>query len=133
MNLEIKDGKPTSLIPDGLYTIKKASTSRSLNQNNSLWLWYTQVAETLNEAGLDVRTFLKDGVEVPWNKNLVHDLMWIKLQIVMTGKESTKEINTEEMNKIMDVIIRTAGERKVELPPFPSIDYILNNLDNPSR
>jgi hypothetical protein len=48
----------------------------------------------------------------------------------MTGKKSTTQINTEEINKIMDVIIRTAGERGVELPEFPSIDYILRELDN---
>jgi len=128
MNFEIKDGKVQGEIKDGLYTIKKAGT-RSLSQNGALWLWFTQVAETLNEQGMDVRTFIKDGIDIPWNKDSVHDYLWINLQEAMTGKTSTTKINTEEINKIMDVIIREAGKRSVELPPFPSIDYMLRELD----
>jgi hypothetical protein len=130
MNFEIKNGKVQGDIKDGWYTIKKASKTRSLSQNSALHLWFTQVAETLNEQGMDVRTFIKDSVEIPWSAHMVKELLWRKLQETMTGKKSTTQINTEEINKIMDVIIRTAGERGVELPEFPSIDYILRELDN---
>ena len=124
MKVEIKYGKIINPVADGIYELKKFSQSRSLSQNKALWLWFTMVAETLNDGGMDIRTFIREEIEIPWSKDSVHELLWIKLQIAMTGKKSTTKINTQEINKIMDVIIRTAGERSVELPPFPSFEYL---------
>ena len=124
MKVEIKYGKIINLVADGIYELKKFSQSRSLSQNKALWLWFTMVAETLNDGGMDIRTFIREEIEIPWSKDSVHDLLWIKLQIAMTGKKSTTKINTQEINKIMDVIIREAGKRSVELPPFPSFEYL---------
>ena len=124
MKVEIRNNKLIGSIPDGIYELKKFSQSRSLSQNKALWLWFTMVAETLNDGGMDIRTFIREEIEIPWSKDSVHDLLWIKLQIAMTGKKSTTKINTQEINKIMDVIIREADKRSIELPPFPSFEYL---------
>ena len=130
MKVEIRNNKLIGSIPDGIYELKKFSQSRSLSQNKALWLWFTMVAETLNDGGMDIRTFIREEIEIPWSKDSVHDLLWIKLQIAMTGKKSTTKINTQEINKIMDVIIREADKRSIELPPFPSFEYLNQEMQS---
>jgi hypothetical protein len=43
---------------------------RTMAQNSALHLWLGQVAQTLNDAGLDMKKTLKPNVDIPWTVQL---------------------------------------------------------------
>lgn len=49
---------------------------RTYLQNRSLHLFFTELANALNEAGLDMRKTLNPDVEIPWNSQSVKEHLW---------------------------------------------------------
>jgi len=115
-----------------------------------MWLYFTNLAEELNERGLETRAFLESGlikkirkfadwlvesgninkyyaycgkklikildahsnqVDIPWNKNTVHDLLWVPIQKAMTGKESTTELESPDPSEIYEVLNRHLAQK----------------------
>lgn len=84
----------------------KTGKQRSLTQNACLHLYCTQLAYALNEAGLDFRATIKDGVEVPWSPELAKEYLWRPIQKAVTGKDSTTKPERQEYNQIYEVLNR---------------------------
>jgi hypothetical protein len=94
---------------------------RTDKQNRSLYKWFDQVADCLNDAGLDMKVVLKPEVEIPWTKESVKNHLWRPIQILMMDKESTAEMETVDPDKVARVISRhLASNLGIELPPWPS-------------
>ncbi len=93
---------------------------RTLQQNRALHKFCTEVANTLNEAGLDIRTTLKPDFEIDWSPLLVKELLWKQTQKIVLGKESTTQMTTKEVNEIYEVINRFLAKHGVHIA-FPSI------------
>jgi hypothetical protein len=102
--------------------IKKQVKSRSDQQNRALHLWFTLLAEELNIGGYDMKAVLRSSVEIPWTSHSIKEFLFKPTLKVMYGKETTKEITTEEINKCYDLINKTVGERCGVHVPFPCID-----------
>ncbi len=94
---------------------------RTLKQNRALHLYFTMVADTLNEAGLDMRAVLNPEVEIPWSGNTVKDFMWRPIQTIQLQKKSTTELTTKDIDKIYDTMNRHLAKHGVHIP-FPSIE-----------
>ena len=97
----------------------KEHPARTLKQNKALHKYCEMLAEALNDAGLDMRTVLKPGVAIPWNKERVKDALWRPIQEAMTDKESTTELDTAEPSRIYDVLDRHLGEKFGLHVPWP--------------
>lgn len=95
---------------------------RTESQNNAMWLFMTQLAESLNNAGKDMRIVLKPTYSIPWTKDSVHDHLWIPLQKAMYGTDSTKFLHKiEQVDRIHEVIMREMGEKhQIEYIPWPN-------------
>lgn len=94
---------------------------RTLTQSASLHLWFRWLAETLNDAGLDVHKTMRHDVEIPWSDRLVKELIWRPVQKAMLDKRSTTEADRLEYSEVYDVIARhMAQNHGVEVPPWPS-------------
>jgi hypothetical protein len=95
---------------------------RTLSQNAALWLWFTQLATTLNDMGLDMRKVLKPTYNIPWTKENVHDHIWIPFQKAMYTTNSTTFLHKQEqIDKLHQTIMRELGEKhSVEYIPFPT-------------
>lgn len=106
--------------------IKPVQSRRTLAQNNALWKFYELLAEELNEKGLDLRTTIRDEIDIPWTKNSVHDYLWLPIQKSMFGTKSTTKLDkTEQINAIWDTLNRALTERfngEVVCPNWPSIN-----------
>jgi hypothetical protein len=98
---------------------------RTITQNKALHLWFNELAEAFNDAGLDARTVLKPEVEIPWTQSMVKNLLWRPLQIAMFDKVSTKDLKTDEINKIYEPLNRHLGEKFGKHTPFPSLEEIM--------
>ena len=90
---------------------------RTIPQNNALHLYFSQVAEALNDAGLDVREVIK--VDTPWNRHLVKDILWRSIQRKVVRKESTRDLSKTDIDKIYEILNRALSEKGIYVP-FPS-------------
>lgn len=100
--------------------IRRKAKQRSLTQNRALHLFCQWLADTLNDAGYDMRKTLREDVEVPWTQNAVKEHLWRPIQEALTDKRSTTEITTVEPTEIHAVLSRHLGERLgVACPPWP--------------
>lgn len=110
----------------------KEPKQRTSQQNRALHKYFSQVAETLNAAGLDIRTVLKPEVEIPWSGDSVKNFLWRPIQQIYLQKESTTRLTTGEIDKVYDVMNMHLAKHGVHVP-FPSIEsiqeYELRNKD----
>ena len=104
--------------------IAEKESKRTSLQNNSLHLWLAQVAEILNDAGIDQILFLEKlsgKAEIPNTSISLKQRFWKPILKAMTNKESTTDMNTKEP----DVIYKTASRVLstnfgITPPPWPS-------------
>ena len=106
--------------------VRLLDNHRTDQQNRALHKFFSLLADELNEKGLDMRTLIRQKIEIQWTPYNVKEYLWKPLQKQLTGKESTKKLDkTEEINLIYNnlnriLIERTKGE--VKFPSFPSIE-----------
>ena len=94
---------------------------RTPTQNNCLHKWLGMVAETLNDAGLDMKTVIKPEVSIPWSKTSAKEFLWRPIQEAYTGENSTTKPSTKEYPVIADTIARHLGSKfGVTLPAWPT-------------
>lgn len=106
--------------------VVKPHNQRTLRQNAALHLMYTQLADQLNDTGNDMRKVLKEGVDIPWSSDTVKDLLWRPIMEAQTGKVSTTQLTTKDIDAVFVTLIRHLGTKLgIELE-WPSIDTLLN-------
>lgn len=98
----------------------KTGKQRSLTQNKCLHLYCQQLADALNDAGLDFRQTIKDGVDVPWTPELAKDYLWRPIQKAMTGKDSTTKPERGQYSEIYDVLNRHISGKMGVYVAWPS-------------
>ena len=98
--------------PNGSYSFeaKKLPKTRTTPMNSALHVWKHQVAEVLNNGGLTVSKVLAEAVDIEWNGDLVLELLWRRLQKIITGKTSTTEPTIEEYQTIYKTLDRHLGQ-----------------------
>ena len=115
--------------------IKLKRTKRSLSQNSALHLFFNWVSTELNNLGL---TFNFNGLkgmelETPYTGLLVKEVVWKPIQMTLFGIESTTELDTEKINKILDVLIFFFAKNGVEIH-FPSqFGLLVKELEKNSK
>jgi hypothetical protein len=100
--------------------------TRTLRQNNSLHLYFEQLAEALRDAGYDMRSIIREGIPIPCTAYHIKESLWRPTQKQMLGKDSTTKLTTEEIDKVYDVINRAIGERFGIYVPFPCIENLMD-------
>ena len=103
---------------------------RTIKQNRALHLWFEFLAAALNDAGLDQRTVLKPEVEIPWTPEAVKEQLWRPIQVAMLQKKSTTDLETPEVSKVKEVLVRHLVKSFGQFfnpPDFPSIDQLVDN------
>jgi len=92
---------------------------RSLKQNKSIHLYFTQLADALNDAGYSVTKVMKHNAEIPWNSNLVKELLWRQVQEVMTDVESTAKLEPKQVSEVYEVVNRHIAQTTGVSVAFP--------------
>lgn len=114
------------LTQDCKFELKKIVQTRSSLQNSSLHLFFVFIANELNNLGM---TFSYDGLKLKglesrYTTLIVKEFIWRPIQIAMFDIQSTKKINTQQINEIIDVIIKYFGDRGINIE-FPSIETLM--------
>lgn len=116
-------------LKDGIYLVEpKNSDTRTLSQNSALWLYMNMVAVQLNNGGFSFDKLLKEGkytAEVEWNKDLVMEQLWKPIQMAVTNKKSTTQLDKKEIDRIYENVNKYLTVRVgINHIPFPSIENI---------
>ena len=104
---------------------------RTLAQNDAMHVFFTHIANALNEAGLSVQEVMAETTEFDWTLYRVKELLWKKSLKKLYGKESTTKMNKkEEVDNVYEHINRflakgfvknSTGERVyIDHIPFPN-------------
>jgi hypothetical protein len=114
----IKEGK--------VFELKEKRFNRSQKQNRALHLFFQMLSTELNDLGLE---FTYSGLNVEsislmYTPELVKNFFWRPIQIALFDIQSTTEINTYQINQILDVIIKFIGERGVYVE-FPNKELLI--------
>lgn len=93
-------------------------------QRRSFELFCRQLADCLNDAGLDVQVVLKERVSVSWDHASVREFLWKPLQKAVLGKQSTKLLDkTGDIDQVYDTLNRFLGTKwGLEVPPWPHFE-----------
>ena len=95
------------------------SDQRTLPQNSAFHLYFTQLAEELNDAGLHMRKVLKEEFEISWTAENVKNCLWRPIQQALLQKDSTTELTTDEVNKVYELLNRNLAEKFGIVLQFP--------------
>ena len=95
-------------------------TTRTNQQNKGLHKGCELLADALNDAGHDMKRTLKEEVDIPWNKETVKDYLFRPIMQAMFNKESTTELNTDEVSEVWRVLNRHTAQKLGVSVPFPS-------------
>jgi len=138
-NLKLASERRKFEVQSDFYTAKckvvklsEVKNTRSQQQNKSLHKYFTLISEQLNELGIEYIYFGLKGQEMAlmYTPELVKMFMWKPIQLALFDFESTTKLNTEQMNKIIDVISKFFSDKGIVLD-FPSMEALdKNNFDN---
>lgn len=107
--------------------IKKVKKTRSSLQNRSLHLWFTQLAEALNDSGQDMRAVIRQELPIKWTDYNVKEYLFRPTMKYMFGKKSTAHLTTKEIDEVYAVVDRTIAERTGVHVDWPCIENLINN------
>lgn len=106
-------------------TIEGYRKTRSNQQNRALHKFFQMVADMLNERGQTFKVL--DEFESPFTMIIVKECIWKPIQRVMFDIESTKKINTLQINTILDVLADHFSKIG-EVVEFPNIETMQKNM-----
>lgn len=104
----------------------KPTKPRTEQQNKSLHVYFTLLSEELNSSGYDMRKTLKESIDIPWSPTSIKEFLFRPIMKAQTGKESTRDLTTKEIDQIYDVLNRHLGEKFSIFVPFPSMEGVIN-------
>lgn len=100
----------------------KTGKQRTLTQNAALHKYCQLLADTLNDAGMDMRKTLKAEVDIPWTMESVKENLWKPIQKAQTGKASTTQPLTNEYSIVYEILSKHLSEKLGVYVPWPSRD-----------
>jgi len=100
-----------------------SKVSRTTKQNSALHKYFEFIATELNELGMEFQYQGIKGMNISlrYTPELVKDFIWRPIQIALFEIQSTKDLDTKQMNDIIDILIKYFGERGIEIA-FPCIE-----------
>jgi hypothetical protein len=115
----IKEGK--------VFELKQKRMTRTLRQNRALHKFFEMIAGELNDLGIEFTHvgLSVDIISTMYTPELVKNFFWRPIQIALFGIDSTIDLNTHQINDIIDVITKFFGEKGIYVE-FPNKEALLN-------
>lgn len=95
---------------------------RTPRQNRSGHLWFTHIADELNEHGLDMQVVLKKRMGIMWTPESVKECLFKVLAKAMYNKTSTTQLTTKEFSKVTEQLQAVLAKDYGVNVDFPSIE-----------
>lgn len=96
-------------------------TQRTAQQNKSLHKGLQLVADSLNQAGLDMRVVLKPEIDIPWTTASAKEYLFRPIMEKMHQKSSTTLLDKhKEIEEVWETMMRFLMEKHhIDYIPFP--------------
>ena len=109
------------------FELKKVSNTRSSQLNRAMHLYYTFISSELNGLGLEFEYtgLMIKGLSSRYTPLIVKEFIWRPIQIAMFDITSTKDMNSNQINEIIDVIVSYFGNKGINLQ-FPNIEKLID-------
>jgi hypothetical protein len=106
---------------DEVYEADLKTKRRSSLQNASLHKMFSDIASQLNEIGhtFNYTGFKGNNLELMYTGTLIKETLWRPIQIALFDIESTTQIDTNQLNKILDIITNHFAKMGLQVV-FPS-------------
>jgi len=88
-------------------------------QKSAMHVYLRLLSEALNDAGLDMKKVLKEGVDIPWTEVSAKEHLWRPIQKAMTGKKSTKDPLRKDYVEIYETLNRLTSSKFDIYIPWP--------------
>jgi len=79
------------------------SANRTAQQNRALHNYYQRLSKALNEGGYTFEQVI-DKPQIPWTSEIVKNNLWRKIQVSMTGKQSTRDLSTAQVSEVYEAM-----------------------------
>lgn len=97
---------------------------RTLQQNKALHKLFTQMSDTFNTLGLDMRVVLKPEIKILWTPEAVKRELFKPVMKAMYNIDSTTELTTDQVSKVYEQIMKVIGEKFGIYLEFPSKEQL---------
>lgn len=104
---------------------EQVNKRRTHQQNKALHKFFELLADELNNAGFDMKRTLRADIDIPWQPDTVKEYLWRPVQKAQLLKESTTELDTKEIDMIVDTLTRHLGQKTGVTVEFPSIEAVI--------
>lgn len=105
---------------------EKKPKQRTLAQNRAAHLWFTHLAEALNESGNDMQVVLSKRMEIWWTPESIKECLFKVLARAMYNKDSTTKLTIKEFIKVADMLRDVLARDYGVNVDMPSIESIIN-------
>ena len=103
-------------------------TQRTDQQRKAIEVYCRELAEALNDSGFELKAVLKvKQADVPWNQDLVKEILWKSIQQSATisedypeGKKSTTQLDIMEVDRVYSILDRHISSNFGVHIEFPS-------------
>jgi len=90
--------------------------TRTIKQQAAIEVYCRNIAEKLNEYGIPFDIFFKHGYRVPWSQEIVKENIWRVMQRAVVQKESTKDLERQEVSEIYDHLNIKLADHGIHIP-----------------
>jgi len=115
-------------LPAGMYEVVVRKPVRTSSQNRSLHVFVRWISQALNEAGISMTEFYKEGADMMWTPDSVKDHIWRVVQKAAYGKDSSAKLTTAEHSRVVTEVQQIVS-RKGVLVNYPNEQDLINNID----
>ena len=107
---------------NGIYEVEiKNMESRTMAQHRSYFLWLTMIANKLNNENITTTQILRPNIS--WTSEKVKEMFTAPLIKALFGVNSSTKLEKGDFDMLINTMIKSFGERGVQLPEFPSSDF----------
>jgi hypothetical protein len=108
-------------------------TQRTGQQQKSIEVYCRELANALNDAGLEMKEVLAvKQVDVPWTQKTVKEVLWKPLQEIVTDdhKKSTTQLDIMEVDRVYNILDRHIAQHFGVHVEFPSKEQVEHDIQN---
>ena len=98
---------------------------RTLKQNRAAHLYFSQLADTLNDHGLYMQKVLAKRKDIIWTETSVKECLFKGLAKAMYDVDSTTQLTTKQFAKVADYLGDLLAREYGLDTRFPSLDELL--------
>ena len=109
------------------FELKEKRITRTIRQNAAMHKFFEIVSNELNDLGIEFtyNGLATKSISMMYTPELVKNFFWRPIQMALFDIKSTVDLDTHQMNSVIDIITKFFGEKGVYVE-FPNRNQLLS-------